>query len=202
MYKIAAFIKFNKKIEKKIYTQKKNVKKIFGKQIYLDHPVHLTLFTLYINKISELRNTYSQLKVKNKTKPIKIKITSTGVFLNDPLTKGHTLFFNLRKNIFLNKIQMNHLKIINKNIKIVKKDKNIFKDTIYKKNYNKYGFPFVGKIWIPHVTVASIKKINSDHLFIKNFLKIKVDLKDLINSIEFYKIIKNKHYFLFKTKYI
>ena len=132
----------------------------------------------------------------------KIKITSTGVFLNDPLTKGHTLFFNLRKNIFLNKIQMNHLKIINKNIKIVKKDKNIFKDTIYKKNYNKYGFPFVGKIWIPHVTVASIKKINSDHLFIKNFLKIKVDLKDLINSIEFYKIIKNKHYFLFKTKYI
>ena len=149
-----------------------------------------------------MRNTYSQLKVKNKTKPIKIKITSTGVFLNDPLTKGHTLFFNLRKNIFLNKIQMNHLKIINKNIKIVKKDKNIFKDTIYKKNYNKYGFPFVGKIWIPHVTVASIKKINSDHLFIKNFLKIKVDLKDLINSIEFYKIIKNKHYFLFKTKYI
>ena len=52
MYKIAAFIKFNKKIEKKVLAQKKSVDKIFGNQIYLDHPVHLTLFTLYIKKIN------------------------------------------------------------------------------------------------------------------------------------------------------
>ena len=202
MYKIAAFIKFNKKIEKKVLTQKKSVSKIFGNQVYLDHPVHLTLFTLYIKKISDLKYVYKNLKTKKKNNPIKIKITSTGVFLNDPLTKGHTLFFNLRKNTFLNTIQINHLKIINKKIKVIKKGIKIFKNPKFKKNYRKFGFPFAGKIWVPHITVASIRKIKSDHLFIKNFLKIKVDLKDLIKSIEFYKISKNKHYFLFKTEYI
>ena len=50
MYKVAAFIKFDKKIEKKILQQKKLVKKRFGNQTYLNHPVHLTLFTLNIKK--------------------------------------------------------------------------------------------------------------------------------------------------------
>ena len=60
MYKIAAFIKFNKKIENKILFQKKKVKDLFGDQTYLNHPVHLTLFTLKIKKISELKIFYKK----------------------------------------------------------------------------------------------------------------------------------------------
>ena len=48
MYKIAAFIEFNKIITKKILNQKKEIKKKFGNQIYLKHPVHLTLFTFIL----------------------------------------------------------------------------------------------------------------------------------------------------------
>ena len=55
MYKIAAFINFNKTFNNKVLLQKHKIKKKFGKQIYLDHPVHLTLFTLDIKKISSLR---------------------------------------------------------------------------------------------------------------------------------------------------
>ena len=58
MYKIAAFIEFDKKIKKKILKQKKIIKKKFGDQSYLNHPVHLTLFTLKIQKISELKKIY------------------------------------------------------------------------------------------------------------------------------------------------
>ena len=40
MYKIAAFITFNKTIEKNILSKKTKVKVKFGNQIYLNHPVH------------------------------------------------------------------------------------------------------------------------------------------------------------------
>ena len=198
MYKIAAFINFDKTFANKVSLQKHKIRKLFGKQIYLDHPVHLTLFTLNIKKITSLRNIYNKTKINDKKK-LEIKINSTGMFVNDPLTNGHTLFYGLKKNPLLKSIQMKHLKLINKKIKVFKQDSNIFKDSILKKNYNKYGFPFAGKIWIPHVTAASIRNINENNSFINNFLKKKVNQKILIKNIEFYRISKNKHYFLFKT---
>ena len=62
MYKIAAFIEFDKKITRKILNQKQIVKKKFGNQIYLNHPVHLTLFTINIKNINKLRKIYSNKK--------------------------------------------------------------------------------------------------------------------------------------------
>jgi len=200
MYKIAAFIKFNKIIEKKILFQKNKVKNNFGNQIYLNHPVHLTLFTLNIKKINELKKIYKEYKYKNKN--LKIQINSTGIFPNDPLTKGHTLFFGLKKNLLLNLVQMKHLKFINKKIYVSKKKNNKIKKSNLKKNYKKYGFPFTGKIWVPHITIASIKNVKLEHKFIKNFIKLKINYKSLIKNIEFYKITNEKHYFLFKTKII
>ena len=198
MYKIAAFINFNKTFSNKVLLQKHKIKKKFGKQIYLDHPVHLTLFTLNIKKIASLRKIYNKTNLNNKKK-LKIKINSTGVFTNDPLTKGHTLFYGIKKNILLRSVQMKHLNMINKKIKVLKKKSIIFDNTVFKKNYKKCGFPFAGKVWIPHVTVASIRKIKEDHSFINNFLKTKVNHTILIRNIEFYRISNNKHYFLFKT---
>ena len=78
MYKIAAFFEFNAKINKKILSEKNKVKKKFGNQIYLNHPVHLTLFTLNILKISELRKIYSQKKIIYK-KPLSIKFDKPGI---------------------------------------------------------------------------------------------------------------------------
>ena len=199
MYKIAAFIKFNKTIEKEVLLQKKKVEVNFGKQIYLDHPVHLTLFTLNINKISDLRKIYNKKKVKNKSETLNLEINSTGIFFNDPLTKGHTLHYAIKKNNLLKSIQMSHLKIINKKIYVFKNDIQKIKNLTLKKNYNKYGFPFAGRVWIPHITVASIKKIEHDHSFIRRFLKLKINYKLLIKNIEFYRVSNNRHYFLFKS---
>ena len=89
MYKIAAFIELNKKIENKILKQKKIVKKKFGNQPYLNHPVHLTLFTLNIKKISELKKIYLN-NLKKKSKSFYIHLNNPGIFYNDPLTKGDT----------------------------------------------------------------------------------------------------------------
>ena len=199
MYKIAAFIEFNKIITNKILLQKKNVKKKFGKQIYLDHPVHLTLFTLNIKKISDLKNIYLDNSLKY-TKPITINVTKPGIFFNDPLTKGHTFFYYIQKTKKLSKIQLKHLKKINNKINVLKKNCNKFKIPILKKNLKKFGFPFAGQVWIPHITIASIKGIRENDKFIKKFLTSKIKLKSHVNEIKFYKIHNDKHHFLFNVK--
>ena len=88
MFKIAAFITFENNFNNKVLRFKKKVKKKFGNQIYLNHPVHLTLFTLKIKKITSLRKIYIN---KSNNKILKLNINSTGVFYNDPFTDGHTL---------------------------------------------------------------------------------------------------------------
>ena len=52
MFKIAAFISFGDNFNSRVLKLKKKVKNKYGNQIYLNHPVHLTLFTLKIKKIS------------------------------------------------------------------------------------------------------------------------------------------------------
>ena len=66
MINIGAFIEFDKKINNKVLGYKKKVKNKFGNQIYLDHPVHSTLFTIKIKKISELKKIYkNDINIKN-----------------------------------------------------------------------------------------------------------------------------------------
>lgn len=199
MYKIAAFIEFDKKITNKILIQKKLVKKKFGNQTYLNHPVHLTLFTLNIKKISELKKIYMNYK-KKQSKPFSVYLTKPGIFYNDPLTGGHTFFHHVKKNKKIGEIQLKHLKKINDNLIVFKKKTNLFGNKILKNNYKKYGFPFAGNIWIPHTTVASIKNLKNNNKYIKQFLSVKIKLRCVIREIKFYKIVKERHDFLFNVK--
>lgn len=199
MYKIAAFIEFDKKITNKILSQKKIVKKRFGNQIYLKHPVHLTLFTLNIKKINELKKIYINDKGKQ-SKPFSISITQPGIFYNDPLTGGHTFFHHIKKNKKISEIQLKHLKKINQNLDVLKKNIRLFKNDILQNNYKKYGFPFVDKIWIPHTTIASIKNLKKNNKYTKQFLSKKIKLKSYVKELKFYKILKDKHEFLFNVK--
>ena len=198
MINIGAFIEFDKKINNKVLDYKKRVKKNFGNQRYLNHPVHLTLFTVKIKKVSELKRIYKN-DINKKSKPFKIHLTSPNIFFNDPLTKGHTLYYKIKKTQKLKNVQMKHLIKINKNIMVDKSGSFFFKNTILKKNYKKYGFPFTESIWIPHTTIASIEGIKKEDVFIKDFLKSKLDLKYNVTCIKFYKIMKNKHKFLFRV---
>lgn len=201
MYKIAAFIEFDDKITQKILNQKKKIKEKFGEQIYLNHPVHLTLFTLKIQKISELKKIYLEER-KKKYKVVLIEVKSPDIFVDDPITHGHTIFYKIRKSKQIKDIQLAHLKKINKKIKVLKNDIHLFNIPILKSNYKKYGFPFVGKVWIPHSTIASLENIKPNNKFVRRFLKSKINLKCLVNEIKFYKIVKDKHDFLFSVRNI
>ena len=202
MFKIAAFLTFRNKLNKKILYQKSEVKKKFGNQTYLNHPVHLTLFTLNIKNINLIKKAYQKIENKKNKKTFKINFDKAGLFANDPLTQGHTLYYGLKKNTQLIKTQINHLRYINKEIFVEKKIKQKLNNSQIEKDYKKYGFPFIGKNWIPHVTIASIKNIKKNDDFIKKFLKTKIIYKEIVSDLKFYKINKNKHTYLFKTNII
>ena len=83
-------------------------------------------------------------------------------------------------------------------------DKNIIKTGNHKNkrfniNYKKYGFPFIGNDWIPHVTIASIKKQSKKNILMNRFLKEKIKNKTLpVEFISIWKITGDNHKKIFQ----
>ena len=194
MIKIAVFIKPQKVIKKKILYLKQDVKKKLGAQPYLAHPPHCTLFTINVSeKILRYKKNLNSVTVDSKLNK-EISIIKTDIFNNDPITGGKTIFFKIKKNIFLNKLQA---KLLNKFSKY-KKNKigEKFKFKWMKKNNDNYGYPFVGKHWKPHFTIASLVNISNDKKFINKFLNIKNKNNEKIKKIYVYKVKGDLHSYL------
>ena len=197
MEKVVAFIEFNKEIEKKIFSYKKEVRNIFGNQIFLNHPVHSTLFSVEVQNWKIIKSQLKNIIFDNN---IKIKIGKAGIFNKDIFTNGKTLYFEIIKNkkLFdLQKLLLSNISVItNKNQKYMK----LFKSDWMKKNYKIYGWPYVGKHWIPHVTIASIKNIHGNNKYFKLFLKEKINLYNKVTKVRFYKVVGENHIHLFDLK--
>ena len=95
---------------KKNNFKKKDIKRKFGNQKYLNHLPHCTLCVIYTSRKS--LNTIVKdevFKCQNK----KAKVKKFDIFFNDPITKGDTLIFKIEKNIFL-KTSITSMQKINK----------------------------------------------------------------------------------------
>ena len=154
--KIAIFIEPSVKNLRMISKWKELVNKQFGYQKYLDHPAHSTLAVFDLKKKID-SSFFEKLEDKISTfKKFNLTISKSSIFYKDPLTKGDTLHYIIKSNknlIHLQKIILIHFKDIEKNLKKNQK----YSNKKFDNNYKKYGFPFVGKDWIPHFTIASIR---------------------------------------------
>ena len=192
--KIGIFIEPQKNKSNFLYNWKKIIKKNFGKQKYLIHPLHATIAVFKIKtKIND--NFYLFLKIEMKLfAKFKINITKPNIFYNDALTGGDTLFFGIKKNPKLILFQKKILKHFNQiDNKISRND--FFKNKKFQCNYKNYGFPFVGQDWIPHFTIASVKtKSKEKNKIFKNFLnekKFKTNFE--VKNFSIWEINKDKH---------
>ena len=192
--KIGIFIEPPKNKSYFLNNWKKIIKKNFGKQKYLSHPLHSTIAVFKIkNKIN--KNFY--LSVKNEMKlfnRFKISIAKPDIFYNDALTGGDTLYFGIKKNlklIYFQKKILKHFKQIDSNIS----RNEFFKNKKFQSNYKNFGFPFVGKDWIPHFTIASIKsRSKKKDLIFKNFLLEKNFNKDIdVKNFSIWEIDRDNH---------
>ena len=195
MIKLGIFIIPEKKLKSIILRLKKIVKKRFGKQTYLNHLPHCTLYVFETSK----KNLQEIKKIRNLKKKGNNFFYSknTNIFLNDPITKKNTYIIEINKNKFLTNLQIQVLKIFKK---YSQKKKIRFLNKRMQNNYRLYGYPFIKLNWKPHFTIASIspKKDQSD--FVEKFGKYKVNYKQSLNNIFVYQISKDKHNLISKIE--
>jgi 2'-5' RNA ligase len=189
---IGIFLEPNQPIKKIIIKWKKNLKKKNIKSKLINHPPHSTIF------FANIRNKKQLFLIIEKTiaefKKFKVTVNRTGIFKNDLLTGGDTIYLNIKKN---RKLLLLQKKIAcNLRILVDKKSKNKksfrFKNKLLNTSQKKYGFPFVGNHWIPHFTIGSVKNFIEMNDY-KSFRKLKINFKNEINKVTVWEIIGNKH---------
>ena len=192
--KIGIFIEPPKNRSNFLNNWKKIINKNFGKQKYLTHPLHTTIAVFKLKK--KINNNF-YLSLKNEMKlfdKFSINISKPGIFYNDALTGGDTLFFGIKKNtklILFQKLILRHFHQIDSNLS---RDE-LFKNKKFQSNYKNFGLPFVGSDWIPHFTIASVKSnSNEKNKIFKNFLSEKIFNKNIdVKNFSIWKINKDKH---------
>lgn len=158
------FIAFepDERLEKSILLQKESVLNAVGNQKYLSHPPHFTVIVFTSDEEEELCKIF--LDEASKIKKFKINISGLHIFYDDVLTGGNSVVYNLDdKDIkFLKNLQNNLVQAIDsvnsKELFLNEKEKFDKLSKIERENVLKWGFPYVGDIWMPHITIASINK--------------------------------------------
>ena len=187
---LGVFIVPEGRLRSKIFHWKEKVEKQMDEQPYTNHPPHLTIIHSdiknYKTAINEIKDCLSRLK------SFKLTVHKNNIFWDDLFTGGHTLSFNIKKSEYLNSIQ--------KKLSIIffkYKENNIIPEFFrpHKQLYDSYlnfGFPFVGRHWIPHFTISSLK-VDKNHRIIQKFLLDKIDVSFTVNKISIWNINGNQH---------
>lgn len=181
--------------EKRLYnlvnTQKSIVKTITNQVKYIDHPPHFTLVIFTTENLEDIKQVLEDLS--KEIKKIKITIKDFHIFYNDAFTNGNTISYNLseKDNFLLRALQLKIINSINKfNSKkfLLKTDNEYNKlSEIEKNNLESYGYPYVGDIWIPHITIVSVSPEDFQEVFNK-LRKEPIKEEYLIESVSLYKV--------------
>ena len=191
--KIALFLEPDRHIKRIIAYWKNQFKNQFKNAIYLNHPIHLTLFTLDVKSTFIKDIMYNKVNFNyDKIKKFEIDILGSFCFYNDPITKLNTLHYKVNKNKNLNNFQISVLKDL-KNYKISNKKNYKFGKESLNKNFQDFGYPFLGSNWLPHFTICSINKKDLDNELIKRFFNSKLSSKIFISKYSFWLIDDEKH---------
>ena len=141
-------------------------------------------------------------QINIKYKPIKINILKPQIFYDDQLTGGKTFIFNVKKNKKLLDLQLNVSNFFKKYLNKVKINNTFLNRSKEYKSFKKYGFPYVGKHWIPHVTICSVLDKNINKKVFKKFAISKINSNFLIDNLFLCIVTKNSLKIVKKIKFI
>ncbi len=147
-----------------VMKKKSILSKVIGEQPYCEDPPHTTI---YLSAFSD------ELMLQKKTEKalhtiksiINIKTNGWHIFYADPLTGNNTLVIDLLSES-INQLRRMQLLIVNDLQEFRDKDRSLLRYSPFFNNFDKakinntinFGFPFIGDVWQPHVTIASIKE--------------------------------------------
>lgn len=188
-------------VDKDLEDEVEEIKSFFAskseKNKYLNHLVHSTLYVFDTDskKIEDASRVFDLLK--DSLSPVISNIHSWKIFENDILTQLNTLCLEIELTDELKALQFTvvellskfHLQSINNNFEGVLEISN-----------NKYGYPFVGNHWVPHITIGSLdvtcKEIS---LYSKDLINFPRKL--IIDNLGLYKIEGETHQLIKKIKF-
>jgi hypothetical protein len=167
-------IRPEKELFEKIIKIKSIARRIAGNQLYLDDEPHITIYVAMLKEtgewIGELKNALSG-KLAKET----FTVNGWHVFENDAITGFDTLVCEISGRKSLGDIQMTVVSELegfrDKSIpeRYLKTPTTLPKE--FRKSIDKHGYPFVGDIWKPHISIASFEK--------KDLIKVWPSIKDL-----------------------
>ena len=178
------------KLNAKIIQWKNIVEKELNNQPYTNHPSHLTIIH---SEIEDKEATINEIKeYLCSLKSFYLTVNKNNVFWDDLSTSGHTLTYNIKKNIYLNNIQLKLSLIFSKYKKHIVIPESFRSHKDLYDSYVNYGFPFVGRHWIPHFTISSLR-VEKNNIIIKKFLLDKLDISIKVNKISVWNINGSQH---------
>lgn len=153
-------------LSKKIKDIKTKVKVLVGDQLYLRDKPHLTLYLGDFKDIIKWGKRFGTLikSIKKEICKIQIEISGWIIFKRDIMTGKCTLACNIAKRD-IDILKTTQKKVIDflksyRSKKLVRRYKNVYVrfTNVERQNLERCGFPFVGKSWKPHFTIASLEK--------------------------------------------
>jgi broad specificity phosphatase PhoE len=181
----------NEELYQYIESWKNRFREVEPNALFLNHPVHSTifLFNAYEQDQNEIISTIKNIKIN-------FLVDSWKIFYNDNVTQGDTLSVGLVPNSLAFEFQRNLSESL---INFIKKP--IFYNNVwegkYKESYDRYGFPFVGSHWIPHLTIASVKEEGKKLIDNIKTTKINLNQKESGGSLALYKILGENHQLIY-----
>ncbi len=177
----------NKELNQYVESWKNRFRKIEPDAFFLNHPVHSTIFLFNAHEQDQSEIISSIKNVK-----INFSVDSWRIFYSDILTQGDTLSVDLVPNSLACEFQRDLSESL---LNFIKKP--IFYNNVwegkYRESYDRYGFPFVGSHWIPHLTIASVKKEGKNLIDEIRTTTINLNQKESGGSLALFKILGDSH---------
>jgi len=177
----------NEELNQYVESWKNRFRKIEPDAFFLNHPVHSTIFLFNAQEQDQ-----SQIISRIKNVKIDFLVDSWKIFYNDLVTGGDTLSVGLIPNSLAFQFQKDLSESLLDFIKTPLFYNNTWEGQ-YKESYERYGFPFVGSHWIPHLTIASFKKEGKKLIDEIKTTPINLDIKESGGSLALFKIIGDSH---------
>lgn len=152
MTKIGVLYECEETLNSNVLAIKQSFKKKNIKSYYLNHPVHISAYVFQTKNYSLKKIAKDFKLLKFKISPVLSKINNWKIFENDILTGLNTLCLEVELTNELLNLQD---QIVSSLYKYSIKNNELELKAEFLKSYKKFGYPFVGKHWIPHITIGS-----------------------------------------------
>ncbi len=190
MNEVGIFIDPNKELESEINFWKEKFLNTFGYQLFIDHPPHITLHNFYTDNLDKILNELEDDKFDS-LYTLNTHISKTSYFPEDYQTHTTNLHYLVNKNDKLSDLQKNIVEKLKPYVH--SKFTHNFKNEELNINNNIYKYPYIGDMWIPHLSICSLANLNFENKVVNEFINFLPDHEIEIKKISIYKIHDSNH---------